>query len=92
MNRLIFFALFAAPFLVYLALLLSARAGLLQPKRWAPWQRAVGVIASVTLAVAVVGGIWFLIHFVQFSGAPPGSTYIPAHIDTNGKFVPATTK
>ena len=29
--------------------------------------------------------------FAQFSGAPPGSTYIPAHIE-NGKFVPGTTR
>jgi hypothetical protein len=27
----------------------------------------------------------------QFSGAPPGSTYVPAHIE-DGKFVPATTR
>ena len=27
----------------------------------------------------------------QFSGAPPGSTYVPAHVD-NGKFVPGTTR
>jgi hypothetical protein len=27
----------------------------------------------------------------QFGGAPPGSTYVPAHIE-GGKFVPQTTK
>jgi hypothetical protein len=27
----------------------------------------------------------------QFSGAPPGSTYVPAHVD-NGKFVPGKTQ
>jgi hypothetical protein len=27
----------------------------------------------------------------QFSGVPPGSTYVPAHIE-NGKFVPGTTR
>ena len=27
----------------------------------------------------------------QFSGAPPGSTYVPAHVE-NGKFVPGTTR
>jgi nitrate reductase NapE component len=87
MTRLVFFALFAAPFLLYAALLLTVRGG----KR-PPWLRVVGVIACATLAVAFVGGVWFLIHFVQFSGAPPGSTYVPAHIDSNGKFVPGTTK
>lgn len=92
MNRLLFFALFAAPFVIYLALFLSARAGLLRPKQWSPWLRVVALIACITLTLAAAGGIWFLFHFVQFSGAPPGSTYIPAHIDSNGKFVPGTTK
>jgi hypothetical protein len=27
----------------------------------------------------------------KFSGAPPNSTYVPAHIE-NGQFVPGTTK
>ena len=27
----------------------------------------------------------------QFGGAPPGSTYVPAHVE-NGKFVPGTTQ
>jgi hypothetical protein len=27
----------------------------------------------------------------QFSGAPPGSTYVPAHV-VNGKFVPGATR
>jgi hypothetical protein len=27
------------------------------------------------------------VYFANFSGAPPGSTYVPAHIE-NGKFVP----
>ena len=31
------------------------------------------------------------IYFAHFTGAPPGSTYVPAHIE-NGKFVPGQTK
>jgi hypothetical protein len=31
------------------------------------------------------------VMFAQFSGAPPGSTYVPAHIES-GKFVPGTTR
>ena len=92
MTRLILVALFAAPFLLYVALLLATRTGLLQPKRWKPWVRIVVGIACAILTAAFAGGIWFLIHFVQFSGAPPGSTYVPAHIDNNGKFVPGTIK
>jgi hypothetical protein len=91
MNRLIFFALFAGPFLLYVLLLLAVRAGLLEPKRWTPRLRVVGITVYVVLIVAFVGGAWFLFQFVRFSGAPPGSTYVPAHID-NGKFVPGTTR
>jgi Family of unknown function (DUF6111) len=88
MSRLIFFALFAGPFLLYVLLLLAIRAGLLEPKRWTPRLRVASVVACIILIAALVGGAWF---FVQFSGAPPGSTYVPAHID-NGKFVPGTTR
>jgi hypothetical protein len=91
MSRLIFFALVAGPFLLYVLLLLAVRAGLLEPKRWAPRLRVVGIFVCIILIAAFVGGAWFLFHFVQFSGAPPGSTYVPAHID-NGKFVPGTTR
>jgi hypothetical protein len=31
------------------------------------------------------------VYFAHFTGAPVGSTYIPAHME-NGKFVPGTTK
>jgi hypothetical protein len=31
------------------------------------------------------------IVLAKFSGAPPGSTYVPAHIE-NGKFVPGVTQ
>ena len=45
-----------------------------------------------TLAIAalllVLGSF---LYFAHFSGAPPGSNYVPAHIE-NGKFVPGTTK
>jgi hypothetical protein len=33
-----------------------------------------------------------LVLLAQFSGASPHSTYIPAHIDENGKFVPGAEK
>jgi hypothetical protein len=91
MSRLIFFALIAGPLLVYVLLLLTVRAGLLEPKRWAPRLRIFGMIVCVILIGALIGGAWFLFHFVQFSGAPPNSTYVPAHIE-NGKFVPGTTR
>jgi len=43
------------------------------------------LIASLVL---VIGSFLVL---AKFSGAPPGSTYVPAHVE-DGKFVPATTQ
>jgi Family of unknown function (DUF6111) len=91
MSRLIFFALVAGPLLLYVLLMLALRAGVLDPKRWTPTLRVFGIVVCAILIAAFVGGGWFLFQFVQFSGAPPGSTYVPAHID-HGKFVPGTTR
>lgn len=88
MIRLISFALFLAPFVLYAALLLAMRVGALEPKRWAPRLRVIGITACVILVAGLLGTGWALIHF---SGAPPGSTYVPAHIE-NGKLVPGTTR
>ena len=44
-----------------------------------------GLIVSLLL---VIGSFVVL---AKFSGAPPNSAYVPAHIE-NGKFVPGTTK
>ena len=78
-------ALFATPFAVYAAFLIATRSGVTLPESWTMRRIAVLVIVSLIL---VVGSFVFL---AQFSGAPPGSTYVPAHIE-NGKFVPGTTK
>jgi hypothetical protein len=77
--------LFVTPFVLYGALLLATRAGVLQPKAWTPQRLAALAIVSLVL---VLGSFLVL---AQFSGAPPGSTYVPAHID-GGKFVPGTTR
>jgi uncharacterized protein DUF6111 len=77
--------LFLTPFVIYAAFLLATRAGVLQSDAW-PLRRVAGlVIASLVLVV-----VSFL-FLAQFSGAPPGSTYVPAHVD-DGKFVPGTTR
>ena len=77
--------LFLAPFALYAAFLWATRAGVLQSKAWT-LRRLVGlVIASLVLMVAS-----FLV-LAQFSGAPPGSTYVPAHIE-GGRFVPGATR
>jgi len=77
--------LFVTPFVLYAAFLLATRAGMLQSAAWTMPRLAALVIASLVL---VVGSFLIL---AQFSGAPPGSTYVPAHIE-NGKFVPGTTR
>ncbi|MGA3310447.1 MAG: DUF6111 family protein [Xanthobacteraceae bacterium] len=77
--------LFLTPFVLYAAFLLATRNGILQPKAWTPRRLAGLVIASLALMV----GSFLLL--AQFSGSPPGSTYVPAHVE-GGKFVPGTTQ
>ena len=78
-------ALFATPFAIYAAFLVATRSGVMLPEAWPMRRIAALVIASLLL---VVGSFLVL---AQFSGAPPGSTYVPAHVE-NGKFVPGTTR
>jgi len=78
-------ALFLTPFVLYAAFLLATRAGVLQPSSWTLPRLAGLVIVSLVLVVSS-----FLI-LAQFSGSPPGSTYVPAHIE-DGKLVPGTTR
>jgi hypothetical protein len=77
--------LFLTPFVIYAAFLLATRSGLLQPSAWTLRRLGVLIIASLVL---MLGSFVLLAHF---SGAPPGSTYVPAHIE-GGKFVPGTTR
>ncbi len=41
--------------------------------------------------VALLLVLGSFIYFAHFTGAPPGSTYVPAHIE-DGKFVPGQNK
>jgi hypothetical protein len=77
--------LFLVPFVLYAAFLLATRAGVLQPAAWTLRRVAGLVIASLVLMAGS------LLVLAQFSGSPPGSTYVPAHIE-GGKFVPGTTQ
>ena len=77
--------LFLAPFAIYAAFLLGTHAGLLQPSAWTTPRLAALVIIALKL---VVGSFLVL---AQFSGAPPCSTYVPAHVE-DGKFVPGATR
>jgi heme/copper-type cytochrome/quinol oxidase subunit 3 len=78
-------ALFLTPFVVYAIVLTATRAGVLDAKAWSSSRLAWLTITALTL---VVGSF---VVIAEFSGAPPNSTYVPAHVE-NGRFVPGTTK
>jgi hypothetical protein len=78
--------LFLTPFVLYAAYLVATRAAILQPKSWPPARLAVLLIAALVLMIGS------FVVLANFSGAPPGSTYVPAHVDSNGKFVPGETR
>jgi hypothetical protein len=78
-------ALFATPFVLYAVFLWATKEGVLDAESW-PLSRLVWLgIAALAL---VVGSF---VYFANFTGARPGSTYVPAHIE-NGKFVPGQTR
>ena len=77
--------LFLTPFVIYAAFLVATRVGVLDPAAWT--LRRIGALVIVSLLLMI--GSFLLL--AQFSGAPPGSTYVPAHVD-GGKFVPGMTR
>jgi hypothetical protein len=79
------FAFFLAPFVAYAIYLLATRGGVLHPEDWST--KAVALLTAAAL-VSLIGSFIYLAHF---SGAPIGSTYIPAHME-DGKFVPGQTR
>ena len=78
-------ALFAAPFVAYAIFLLATRLHVFDRASWPPKTLATLAIISLLL---VLGSFLVLAHF---SGAPPGSTYEPAHVE-DGRFVPGRTR
>jgi hypothetical protein len=73
--------LFLMPFALYAVFLWATRAGVMDLKSW-PLSRV------IWLAICAFGlMIGSFLYFANYTGAPPGSTYIPAHME-NGKFVP----
>ena len=77
--------IFLIPFAVYAMFLIATRSGLLAQSSW-----PVHVIAKLVLGSLLLTILSFVL-LAHFSGAPPNSTYIPAHIE-NGKFVPGVEK
>ena len=77
--------LFLAPFVIYAAYLWITRSSALDIEHWR--LRRLITLAIVSVALILVS----FIYFAHFEGAPPGSTYTPAHME-NGQFVPGTIK
>jgi hypothetical protein len=78
-------ALFLLPFLVYAVFLWATRAGVLDASSWSLPRLAWLLMAALALMVGS------FVTLAQFGGAPPRSTYVPAHVDA-GKLQPGETK
>ena len=78
-------AIFLIPFVAYALFLIATRSGVLASSSW-----PVHLIAKLVLGSLLLVVISFVL-LAQFSGAPPDSTYIPAHIE-NGRLVPGVEK
>ena len=77
--------IFLITFAVYIVFLIATRSGLLVPASW-----PLHLVAKLTVA-ALLLVIASLVLLAEFSGAPPHSTYVPAHIE-NGRLVPGAEK
>ena len=77
--------IFLIPFAVYAVFLIATRSGVLVSSSWPAHLVAKLVLGSLLLVVVS------FILLAHFSGAPPNSTYVPAHIE-NGKLVRGVEK
>jgi hypothetical protein len=77
--------IFLIPFAIYALFLIATRSGLLVQASW-----PVKIVAKLALGSLLLVVVSFIL-LAHFSGAPPNSTYVPAHIE-NGKFVPGVEK
>lgn len=73
--------IFLIPFAVYALYLVASRSRLLHQSSWP--RHVVGWLALAALLLTILS----LVLLAHFSGAPPSSTYVPAHIE-NGRLVP----
>jgi hypothetical protein len=77
--------IFLIPFAVYAVFLIATRSGLLVQSSWPLHLLAKLVLGSLLLVVVS------FILLAHFSGAPPNSTYVPAHVE-NGRLVPGAER
>ena len=77
--------IFLIPFAVYALFLIATRSGLMVQSSW-----PLHIMAKLALGSLLLVAI-SLVLLAHFSGAPPNSTYIPAHVE-NGRLVPGVEK
>lgn len=77
--------IFLIPFAAYALFLLATRSGILVQSSW-----PAHILAKLVIGALLLVTVSFIL-LAHFSGAPPNSTYVPAHIE-NGKFVPGVEK
>jgi hypothetical protein len=77
--------IFLVPFAVYALFLIATRSGFLSTTSW-----PLHIIAKLALGSLLLVLLSFIL-LAHFSGAPPRSTYVPAHLE-NGKLVPGVEK
>ncbi|SEE21800.1 DUF6111 family protein [Bradyrhizobium erythrophlei] len=77
--------IFLIPFAVYAIFLIATRSGVTLPTSW-----PLDMIAKLTLAALVLVIVSFVL-LAELTGAPPNSTYVPAHIE-NGRLVPGAER
>ena len=77
--------IFLIPFAVYAAYLLATKSGLFDQDSWP--MHMIGKLTFGALALVILS----FVLLANFSGAPPGKTYVPAHVE-NGKLIQGTEK
>jgi hypothetical protein len=78
-------AMFLAPFALYAIYLWATSAKVVDINAW-----SVPTLAWLTIAALALMIASFVI-IAEFSGAPPGSSYVPAHVE-DGRVVPGIEK
>ena len=77
--------IFLIPFVAYALFVFASRRDVLHRSSW-PLRIVLGLSMGACMLV-----ILSLVLLANFSGAPPGATYTPAHVE-DGKFVPGADK
>ena len=77
--------IFLIPFAVYAIFLIASKNGVTLRSSWP--LRVVARLSLIALLLVVLS----LVLLAHYSGAPPSSTYVPAHLE-NGRLVPGVEK